>query len=158
MQKIKKKLLGFVSLFIYLAIFVYLHKNLTNKANHRKFYRAFIPLVHDQNNSWTCREKVQDQCLQLFTQIVSYNRELIFRPPLRSPPVHLFNEFTQNGKMPLTSLIYYNEVHTDFFDVADDSKAWPIIRNKTVDKWLKKANSSNLKICFFNNIFFVVEN
>lgn len=134
-----KKLVCFVALFIYLAIFGYLQSNLTMHSSHRLFYQAFIP---ERPRNLTCREKQTKQCLDLFASIGSYSMDLVHRPPLRYPPDDLLFEFTQYGQMPITNLIYYNEVYEDFLDESQQiSKT--IIRNKTINRWIKRANSSD---------------
>lgn len=57
--------------------------------------------------------KYPDKCIDLFKKLRYPNTSLIIRPPPKKPPADMMNDFTMNGKMPITSYLYFNEAYSD---------------------------------------------
>jgi hypothetical protein len=68
-----------------------------------------------ENRETTPREKKPyiNECLDLYEDLKNPNQSNFHRPVLRKPPLHLMNEFTQNGEMPITRYWYFNAPYVD---------------------------------------------
>ena len=53
------------------------------------------------------------KCINLYKKLRYPNQSLIMRPPPQKPPADMMDEFTMNGKMPITRYWYINEAYTD---------------------------------------------
>lgn len=55
----------------------------------------------------------QKSCIDLFEKLRFPNLSLFFNQPLKEPPADLLDEFTMNGKMPITKWWYFNDLYSD---------------------------------------------
>lgn len=55
----------------------------------------------------------KSECLKLYSRLRYPNENLFFNPPLREIPAHMFDEFTQHGKMPNKRNWYLNDFYPD---------------------------------------------
>ncbi|RNA10879.1 TPR domain [Brachionus plicatilis] len=74
-----------------------------------------------KKSSSTRAEYLQD-CLNLYKKLRNPDKKNIFRPPLREPPKELYDEFTDNGNFPITSLRYFNNAYSDSASNSSSSK------------------------------------
>ncbi|RNA41841.1 hypothetical protein BpHYR1_001209 [Brachionus plicatilis] len=58
-------------------------------------------------------DKYLSKCVDLFKKLRYPNTSLIIRPPPRKPPADMMDDFTMNGKMPITGYLYFNEAYLD---------------------------------------------
>ncbi len=81
---------------------------------------------YEQNKSFlideTCRIQIEYKkaCLKLFYDLRNPDQSAFHKPPLRKPPDHLYNEFTQNGEMPITKYWYFDEAYSDASEKKSD--------------------------------------
>ncbi len=76
----------------------------------------------------------KNECINLYKKLRYPNLSLIIKPPLRIPTEDLFNEFIQNGGMPIKKYWYFNEVYSD--SSASTSFNKQEIKFKDLSKWL----------------------
>ena len=89
--------------------------------------------VSDSQNEY------KKKCLHLFKKLSSPNLSLVFRPPIKYPPSNMVNDFIQNGKFPIKSLLYIDDSYNDSIAKTSTSK---IISKKYFDIYLKKVKNN----------------
>lgn len=83
------------------------------------------------------KENYLKECIELFKKIRHPKNETLFRPPLKEIPKKLYDEFTQNGWMPVRQTWYINEVYED--SISKMEGKIPIVSKKEVDDWRQKV-------------------
>ena len=83
------------------------------------------------------------KCLALFTKLRHPNQTLMFRPPLKSPPADMLNDFQQNGDMPITRDFYFNDVYSSADKASDQvtNETIPVIASSEVNSWRVKVRA-----------------
>lgn len=74
------------------------------------------------------------QCLQLFRKLRYPNKSLFHNPPLDKPPPEMYDDFTQNGLMPIKRSWYFNDVQ-----FSNDRS---VIPESTIDSWLTSIRAN----------------
>jgi len=83
--------------------------------------------------------KYDKECLTLFEKIRYPRNGTIFRPPLKDIPKELYNEFTQNGWMPIQGYWYIDETYSDA-DSKTQTKL-EVVQKKILDEWRVKIRN-----------------
>jgi len=112
------------------------------------------------NKADKCYE-YKNECIRLFHKIRYPKNGTIFRPPLKEIPKELYEEFTQNGFMPLRKKWYINEAYADASSVFDIDTKKTIVRKSEIDMWrdkVKKKVALNYGNTELQNIMFKYSN
>lgn len=110
--------------------------------NHKSpAYFSLPPSLADDDHVY------RKKCQRLYKKLRSPNMSLYFRPPLKQPPAHLLDEFTQHGQMPIKSWTYINEAYADskggdlrHSEVNDEEKQ-RVIKSETIEKWRRRVRN-----------------
>lgn len=92
--------------------------------------------------SWTdySNQDYESECLALYKRLRFPNMSLFFNPPLREPPKNMYDEFTQNGKMPIKKWYYFNDVYSDSKGGQNNNKR--VIKKQDIENLLKSVRSN----------------
>ena len=70
-------------------------------------------LINSPNSKQLPNANYYKNCLKLYKKLRFPNQSLIIRPPPRTPPPELYNDFIQNGEMPISRYFYRNDAYND---------------------------------------------
>ena len=141
MARAKQYYLLLIAAVVTVAVYLYYDNN-----DHNESAFIFQKLrAHSAQDPRFSKPKFQlayeRKCLALFAKLRHPNKTLIFRPPLRSPPSDMINDFEQNGDMPIKRDFYCDDVYSSA-DKSSDQTAndtLPIITKTHVDSWQVKV-------------------
>jgi hypothetical protein len=98
------------------------------------FDRSFKKILSpDETSKTTPHDAYRKNCIELYTELRNPKPDSIHRPPLKEPPAHLMDEFTQNGDMPITKYWYFDMVYSD--SNAKNTGVREIISKESVEKY-----------------------
>jgi hypothetical protein len=87
------------------------------------------------------------KCQRLYKKLRSPNMSLYFWPPLKQPPAHLLDEFTQHGQMPIKLWTYINEAYVDSkgdlrrSEANDEEEKQRVIKSETIEKLRRRVRN-----------------
>lgn len=87
------------------------------------------------------KETYQQDCLDLYRYLRNPNPKLLIRPPPKKIPKVLYDEFTQNGQMPVKNILYFNEIYSDSFGSFKLFKRK--IKNRQLDELREKVRNND---------------
>jgi len=125
--KYNLKLLLFVSTVLSIFLYVQLQSN----------FNQVIKFIYKYDECYNYKQ----ECLTLFKKIRHPKNGTIFRPPLSEIPKELYDEFTQNGWMPITKYWYINEVYSDSNLDSNKTSYKSIVSKSELNKWREKVRN-----------------